>query len=43
MVVRADRRGAGAGLALIEAAIELAREQKCPRITLLTDEDNAQA
>jgi hypothetical protein len=43
MVVRADRRGAGAGLALIEAAIEFAREQKCPRITLLTDEDNAQA
>ena len=43
MVVHRDRRGAGIGLALIEAAIEQARKDGFLRITLLTDENNASA
>jgi GNAT superfamily N-acetyltransferase len=43
MVVHRERRGAGIGLALLEAAIELARREGFLRITLLTDEDNVSA
>jgi len=43
MVVRPQRRGAGIGLALVEAAIAFAGEQGFLRITLLTDEENNQA
>jgi GNAT superfamily N-acetyltransferase len=43
MIVRPDHRGQGVGLLLIEAAIARAAREGCPRITLLTDEDNNQA
>ena len=43
MVVHRERRGAGIGLQLLEAAIELARREGFLRITLLTDEDNVSA
>ena len=43
MIVRPDHRGHGVGLQLIDAAIALANERGCARITLLTDEDNNQA
>jgi GNAT superfamily N-acetyltransferase len=42
-VVRPERRGKGLGSALLEAAIALAKEQGCSRITLQTDACNAAA
>ncbi|MDY0055585.1 MAG: GNAT family N-acetyltransferase [Methyloversatilis sp.] len=43
MVVAPAARGGGVGSALLQAAIAFAREQGCPRITLLTDRVNADA
>lgn len=43
MVVAPSARGGGVGSALLQAAIAFAREQGCPRITLLTDRVNADA
>lgn len=43
MVVASSVRGAGVGSALLTAAIDFARAQRCPRITLLTDRVNADA
>lgn len=43
MVVAPSARGAGVGSALLTAAIDFARVQRCPRITLLTDRVNADA
>ncbi len=43
MVVDPRFRGGGAGTALLQGAVELARETGCRRITLLTDHDNAGA
>lgn len=43
MVVAPSVRGAGVGSALLTAAIDFARAQRCPRITLLTDRVNADA
>ncbi len=43
MVVRADHRGHGVGALLIDAAVALACETGCARITLLTDAGNADA
>ncbi len=43
MVVAPSVRGAGVGSALLTAAIDFARVQRCPRITLLTDRVNADA
>lgn len=43
MVVDAGARGNGLGSALLEYAIDHAREVGCRRITLLTDGDNAAA
>lgn len=40
MVVHPARRGDGLGRKLLEAAIELARQDGCLRITLLTDRAN---
>lgn len=40
MVINAEQRGNGLGSQLMEAAISLARQQGCRRITLLTDQDN---
>lgn len=43
MVVRPDERGRGCGSSLVEAAMNLARERDCKRITLLTDFDDLAA
>ncbi|WP_019919551.1 GNAT family N-acetyltransferase [Methyloversatilis discipulorum] len=43
MVVAPSARGAGVGSALLTVAIDFARVQRCPRITLLTDRVNADA
>lgn len=43
MVVAPSARGDGVGGALLQAAIAFAREQGCPRITLLTDTVNVDA
>jgi GNAT superfamily N-acetyltransferase len=43
MVVLPDRRGRGVGAALLAHAVVGAREEGCLRLTLLSDEDNAQA
>jgi len=43
MVVRPERRGNGAGSALLQAAIARAREAGCSRITLLADHANEAA
>lgn len=40
LVIHPDRRGAGLGSALLQAAIALAQQQGCLRITLLTDRSN---
>lgn len=40
MVVLPEYRGTGAGSALLQAAVELAKTAGCRRITLLTDADN---
>jgi ribosomal protein S18 acetylase RimI-like enzyme len=41
MVVLPEQRGLGMGSALLNAAIKIARDNSCQRITLLTDSDNA--
>jgi ribosomal protein S18 acetylase RimI-like enzyme len=41
--VEADARGSGAGRALVEAALERARERGCARMELDADEANAPA
>ena len=43
LFVRAEARGSGLGRALVEAAIERARERGCRRIELDTGEENAPA
>lgn len=43
MVVLPDCRGRGVGAALLAHAVVGAREEGCLRLTLLSDEDNAQA
>lgn len=43
MVVLPERRGRGVGAALLAHAVVGAREEGCLRLTLLSDEDNAQA
>ena len=43
MVVLHEYRGRGIGAALLEHAVVGAREEGCLRLTLLSDEDNAQA
>lgn len=43
MVVTPEERGHGCGSSLVEAAILLARERECKRITLLTDFDDLAA
>lgn len=43
MVVLPEWRGRGIGAALLEHAVLRAREEGCLRLTLLSDEDNAQA
>ncbi len=43
MVVLPERRGRGVGAALLAHAVVGAREEGCMRLTLLSDEDNAQA
>ena len=43
MVVLHDYRGRGIGAALLSHAVVGAREEGCLRLTLLSDEDNAQA
>lgn len=40
MIVRPERRGDGLGRKLMEAAVKLALQQGCLRITLLTDRAN---
>jgi len=40
MIVHPDHRGGGAGSLLLDAAKELAKQQGCLRITLLTDSIN---
>ena len=40
MIVRAERRGDGLGGKLLNATIELARQEGCLRVTLLTDRAN---
>lgn len=40
MVVTLEERGKGCGSALVEAALGLAKERDCKRITLLTDFDD---
>jgi GNAT superfamily N-acetyltransferase len=42
-VVLPERRGQGGGSALLQAAIALAREQGCSRLSLQTDASNAAA
>jgi len=43
MIVLTECRGRGIGAALLEHAVVGAREEGCLRLTLLSDEDNAQA
>ena len=43
MVVLPEYRGRGVGAALLAHAVVGAREEGCARLTLLSDEDNAQA
>lgn len=43
MVVKPSERGRGCGSALVEAALGLARERGCKRVTLLTDFDDLTA
>lgn len=43
MVIHPERRNRGYGAQLIQAAIELARQEAIARITLLTDHDNVAA
>lgn len=43
LVVSPDARGAGIGSALVQAAMDFARKNGCPRITLLTDGINVDA
>jgi GNAT superfamily N-acetyltransferase len=43
MVVHPDHRGGGAGSALLQAAIDVAKAAGCRRITLLTDQANRAA
>ncbi len=43
MIVRPTRRGAGAGSALLDAAVAEAKKCGCLRITLLTDKTNEDA
>ncbi len=43
MVVRPENRGQKAGSLLLRAAIELAQDAECRRITLLTDRRNVSA
>ncbi len=43
MVVAPEERGRGCGSALVAAAMNLARERDCRRITLLTDFDDLAA
>jgi GNAT superfamily N-acetyltransferase len=43
MVVRPECRGRGVGAALLAHAVVGARNEGCLRLTLLSDEDNAQA
>lgn len=43
LVVMPEHRGQGIGSALLERAIELAGQNACRRITLLTDGDNLSA
>jgi len=43
MVVSPSARSQGIGTKLIDFAIQIAKEQGCKRITLLTDGDNTQA
>ncbi len=43
MVVSASMRGKGVGSALISKCFEVAKQDGCLRITLLTDEDNQKA
>jgi GNAT superfamily N-acetyltransferase len=43
MVVQPDCRGRGVGAALLAHAVVGARDEGCLRLTLLIDEDNAQA
>ena len=40
MIIHADRRGGGAGSALLQGAIAFAQAKGCSRITLLTDRTN---
>lgn len=43
MVVASGRRNAGTGSALLREALRLARQAGCKRVTLLTDDVNADA
>jgi ribosomal protein S18 acetylase RimI-like enzyme len=43
LVVAPEARGKGTGTRLLRAALALARDQGCRRVTVLTDHDNAQA
>ena len=43
MIVLPECRGRGIGAKLVEHAVVSAREEGCLRLTLLSDEDNAQA
>ncbi len=43
MIVHPEQRAAGIGSQLLEAALCVARQQGCKRITLLTDTENAGA
>jgi GNAT superfamily N-acetyltransferase len=43
MIIRPENRGGGMGSLLLGKAIELAEEEGCLRITLLTDRTNASA
>lgn len=43
MIVARTERGKGTGTALLQAAIQLAKELGCKRITLLTDNSNTAA
>ncbi len=43
LIVKREYRGKGVGMALMEAAIQFARERGMSRITLLTDSDNEKA
>lgn len=43
LVVAPEARGRGVGTRLLEAALALARDQGCRRVTVLTDPDNAPA